>query len=382
MLPGAAVRYIRPMSRLEGWTPSPHLQTAALFAEAPLRLRDGSELSPVRVAYETFGTLNEDRSNVVLVCHALTGDSHVTRHDTGDDAGWWEQTVGPGKLIDTDRWFVLCSNVIGSCYGSEGPSTLRTDTGERWRADFPYPSVSDVVTVQRELLRHLGIERVRLVIGGSLGGQQVLRWTVQYPDLMDAAVAIACDERASAWVIALQDVGRQAIHHALKRQDIPELLDQALATARMIAMISYRTPDDFVARFERAAIHAARANENDLRYEVESYLRYQGDKLVSRFEARSYLRLTRMLDSFDIAEGFVDEQEALAAVRCPICLVGIDSDVLFDAEGPRRLAGKLRNLGKHASFKLLPSRFGHDAFLIEHEKLARLLSTFLEEHLR
>ncbi|MEM6732833.1 MAG: homoserine O-acetyltransferase, partial [Myxococcota bacterium] len=204
---------------------------------------------------------------------------------------------------------------------------------------------------------------------------------VQYPDMVDAAIPIACDERASAWVIALQDVGRQAIHNALKRQEIPELLEQALATARMIAMISYRTPDDFVARFERAAIDHARGTDNDLRYEVESYLRYQGDKLVSRFEARSYLRLTRMLDSFDIAEGFEDETSALKTIQCPMCLVGIDSDVLFDAEGPRRLAGKLRNLGKESSFQLLPSRYGHDAFLIEHDKLAKLIHPFLEQHL-
>ncbi|MEO1175502.1 MAG: alpha/beta fold hydrolase, partial [Myxococcota bacterium] len=185
--------------------------------------------------------------------------------------------------------------VLGSCYGTEGPSSPRPGTDTPWRADFPYPSVRDVVTVQRALLGELGIDRLRLVVGGSLGGQQALRWTVQHPEMVDAALAVACDERASAWVIALQDVGRQAIHHALKHPEVPELLDQALATARMIAMISYRTPEDFVQRFQRKR----RGGDNDLRYEVESYLRYQGNKLVSRFEARSYLRLTRMLDSFD-----------------------------------------------------------------------------------
>lgn len=361
---------------LAGWEASPHLRTATLFENRPLELSDGASLRDVRVAYETYGQLNSDRSNVVLVCHALTGDSHVARHNENDVVGWWDGTVGPGQTIDTERYFVICSNVLGSCYGTEGPSTPKPGTDTPWRSDFPYPSVRDVVVVQHALLHHLGIEKLRLVIGGSLGGQQALQWAVQYPDRVGAALALACNEQASAWVIALQDVGRQAIHHALKHPETPQLLDQALATSRMMAMISYRTREDFVRRFSRKR----RGGEDDLRYEVESYLRYQGNKLVSRFEARSYLRLTRMLDSFDIAEGFETEEEALRAIQCPVCLVGIDSDVLFDADGPRRLAGKLRNLGKDATFKLLTSRFGHDAFLIEHERLAQLIHPFLAEH--
>ncbi|MEL6195524.1 MAG: homoserine O-acetyltransferase [Myxococcota bacterium] len=370
-----------PGSTLSGWKPSTRRKTTTLFRDRPLVLHDGTSISPVRVAYECYGELNDTKTNAILICHALTGDSHVAAHVEDDIPGWWDGIVGPGRLIDTDRYFVVCSNIIGSCYGSEGPSLERPGQRQPWGEHFPYPSVGDAVRVQRELLDHLGIERVALVIGGSLGGQQALRWAVQYPDDMDSTIAIACDERASAWVIALQDVGRQAIHQALKHPNVPELLEQALATARMIAMISYRTPGDFVARFERTAVDKARAADNDLRYEVESYLRYQGHKLVDRFEARSYLRLTRMLDSFDLGEGFETTEVALQRVRAPMCLVGIDSDVLFDAEGPRRLAGQLRNLGKPASFKLLSSQFGHDAFLIEHEQLSKLLTPFLKEHL-
>lgn len=369
------------LSTVSGWSPPPNLRSASLFTSCPLALRDGTKLGPIQVAYETYGTPNAAKSNAILICHSLTGDSHVARHDPNDRAGWWDGLVGPGKLVDTDRYFVVCSNVLGSCYGTEGPATPRQD-GAAWGKEFPYPTIGDVVAVQAALLDHLGIEQVALVLGGSLGGQQVLRWVVQYPDRMRAACAIACDERASAWVIALQDVGRHAIHHALRYPEIPELLDQALATARMLAMISYRTPQDLVQRFKRATVDESRPRDADLRYEVESYLRYQGNKLVTRFEAHSYLRLTRMLDTFDIAEGFDDEVSALGRIQAPLCLMGIDSDQLFHPTGPQRLAGRLRNMGKDANYTLLTSTFGHDAFLIEHERMVALLTPFFDRHVK
>jgi homoserine O-acetyltransferase len=354
------------------------LTTTRLFREAPLVMQDGSTLRDVQVAFETYGTLSRDASNAVLVCHALTGDSHVASHHPDDDPGWWEGVVGPGRLVDTRRFFVICPNVLGSCYGTAGPLTKDPATGEIWGARFPYPAMRDVVWVQRELLLALGVERVALVIGGSLGGQQVLQWAVQYPEAVGAGVAMACNERASPWVIALQDVGRFAILNALKYPDIPELLDQALATARMLAMISYRTPQELSARFGRNEVEPARRAEGDLRYEVESYLRYQGQKLVDRFEAQSYLRLTRLLDTFDVSSGFASVDEALSRVQAPLCLVGIDTDVLFESRGPQRLAGRLRNLGKDAEFRLLSTPYGHDAFLIETPQLEQLLRPFFE----
>ncbi len=359
-----------------------NLERATLFREQPLVLQSGEQLRDVVVAYESYGTLAKDAGNAVLICHALTGDSHVASHHEGDKPGWWDGLVGPKKLIDTERCYVVCANVLGSCYGTYGPSSTNPATGELWGSSFPYPVMHDVVAVQRELLRSLGIERVALVVGGSLGGQQALQWAVQYPDAIGGALAIACDERASPWVIALQDVGRFAILNALKHPEIPELLDQALATARMLGMISYRTPQELNARFGRNEVEKARRTEGDLRYEVESYLRYQGQKLVERFEAQSYLRLTRLLDTFDVAHGFSSLDEALTRVIAPVCLVGIDTDILFDSRGPQRLAGRLRNLGKDAEFKLLSTPYGHDAFFIESQTLTGLLRPFVTRVLR
>lgn len=355
------------------------LHTATLFTDSPFLLEDGTALSPLEVAYETWGTLNAERSNVVLVCHALTGDTHMASHGDGDSDGWWQGVVGKGRLLDPERVFIICANLLGSCYGTTGPNSLNPATGEKWGGSFPYPTMRDVIRVQKALLTHLGIERVVLVMGGSLGGQQTLQWAVEYPEFVGACVPMACNERASAWVIALQDVGRTAILNALRHEDKPELLDQALAVARMLAMISYRTPVEFNKRFERDELDDSRRQGQNFRFEVESYLRYQGKKLVERFEAHSYLRLTRILDSFDISSGFGSVEAALRRISCPVCLVGIDSDVLFDCEGPRRLAGTLRNLGKSAQFKLLESAHGHDAFLIEFEKLNRLLLPFYED---
>lgn len=358
---------------------SPHLQRAPLFADEPFVFESGASLSPLEVGYEAYGTLNAAGDNAVLVCHALTGDTHVASHDGDDDKGWWEPLVGPGALLDTSEHFVICPNIVGSCYGSSGPNEVNPATGEPWGERFPYPTVRDVVRSQKALLDHLGVQRLRLVIGGSLGGQQVLQWAVEYPEAMDAAVAIACDEKASAWVIALQDVGRQAIASALAHPQIPELLDQALATARMLAMISYRTPVEFNRRFERLEVNEDRRDEEDLRYEVESYLRYQGRKLVGRFEAHAYLRLTRLLDSFDISRGYGSVEEALSRIRCPLHLIGIDTDVLFHPEGPRRLAGMLRNLGIDARFSMVRSLHGHDAFLMEFKQIEAMLRPWLAE---
>ncbi|HPC82121.1 MAG TPA: homoserine O-acetyltransferase [Thermoanaerobaculaceae bacterium] len=323
-------------------------------------LECGAVLPEVEVAYRTWGRLTASGDNAVLVCHALTGSADVD--------SWWGPLLGPGRALDTDRDFIVCSNVLGSCYGTTGPASRRPGQRRRWGPDFPPITVRDMVRLQARLLDVLGVRRLRLAIGGSLGGMQVLEWAATFPERVEAIVPVAAPGRHSAWAIGLSEAQRAAIEAdplwegGRYRTGAPPAA--GLAAARMLALCTYRSWESFTRRFGRAAENGDWA--------VARYLRCQGDKLVDRFDANCYVALTRAMDSHDLGRGRGEYGDVLRAIRQPALIVAIDSDALYPPEEQWELAERFPN-GRLA---WLHSPHGHDAFLIETEALARLLTAF------
>jgi len=352
---------------------------------SPLRLQRGGVLERVAVAFETYGELNADGTNAVLVTHALTGSAHAAGVAERDgELGWWDPLIGPGKPIDTERFFVVCSNVLGGCYGTTGPTSLDPATGRPYGPSFPRYTVCDMVEVQRRLLAQLGVRSLRAVIGGSMGGMQALEWAVSHPELVRAVAPLAVGARHSAWAIGLNEVARRAImaDPAWAEGRYPPGSQPAagLATARAIAMLSYRSFDSFEERFGRekravgAAADGACASDGEV-FQVASYLAYQGEKLVERFDANTYLHLTRAMDDHDVAASRGPLERVLGAVRMPALVMGIDTDVLYPEPEVRELARLLAN----ARYERIVSPHGHDAFLIEYAQLAPRLREFLAD---
>jgi len=326
----------------------------------PFTLESGARLPAVRVAYRSWGELDEHGGNAVLVCHALTGSADVDR--------WWGALLGPGRALDPGRDFVVCSNVLGGCYGTTGPTSLRPD-GRPWGAGFPDVSVRDIVRVQAALLDSLGVKRLRLVIGGSLGGMQVLEWALLFPERVQAIAPIAIAVRHSAWAIALSETQRQAIAADPRWRDgnypAEDPPSAGLAAARMVAMCSYRSRASLEPRF-------GRERAGDGRYAVESWLHHHGRALVDRFDAGSYVALTKAMDTHDVGRGRGGWREALATVKAKALVVSIDSDVLYPPVEQEELAAALPD----ARLATLQSPHGHDAFLIEAEAVAELVRGF------
>lgn len=317
-----------------------------------LRLESGERLETT-LAYRTWGALDRERANAVVVCHALTADADV--------AAWWEPLLGPGRALDPDRDFIVCSNVLGSCYGTTGPASVDPRTGAAYGPRFPRVTVRDMVAAQRALIAHLGVRRIRLVLGGSLGGMQTLEWALAESDLVDAIAPIATTGRHSPWAIALGDAQRHAIFAdpswcdgAYEPERPPA---DGLAVARMIAMASYRSPQGFESRFSRSHDGGA--------FTVERWLRAHGDRLARRFDANAYIRLTEAMDSHDVARGRGAYESVLASIRQPALVVSIDSDMLYPPAEQRELADAI----PHAVLRTLRSPHGHDAFLIEAESV-------------
>jgi homoserine O-acetyltransferase len=327
----------------------------------PLELELGGRLPGVVVGYRTWGTLDPDGGNAVVVCHALTGSA--------DADLWWTRLFGPGRALDPDRDFVVCANILGSCYGTTGPASLDPATGEPWHGSFPAITVRDMVRVQHALCERLGVRRIRLVIGGSLGGMQVLEWGLCYPALVEAMVFVASTARHSAWAIGLGEAQRQAIAADPRwrggRYPAEDPPVAGLAAARAMAMLSYRSFPSFEERFAR------RTQEADL-YAVESYLRYQGQQLVDRFDAASYVALTRAMDTHDVSRGRGDFEEVLRGIRQPTLVVSIDSDVLYWPAEQREVA----RLVPGARLAVMDSPHGHDAFLIDVDRLNDMVADF------
>lgn len=356
---------------------------ALLFTpEDPLRLHSGARLEEVTVRYETYGTLNPEKSNAVFICHALTGDAHAAGHREGDKRpGWWDTLIGPGKPIDTDVWFVVCPNLLGGCQGTTGPSSNDPATGEPYGVDFPLLAMSDFVTVHRRLGEHLGIHRWGAVVGGSLGGMQVLEWALSHPGDMDNAVIIAASSRLTAQNIAFSAVGRQAIMrdsgfrdgHFLREGTTPAT---GLGVARMMAHITYLSEDAFSEKFGREAQSGELAHNFGVDFAVESYLEYQGKTFLSRFDALSYLYLTRVMDYFDpfAAPGALD---ALAADPAKVLVVSFDSDWRFSTAHSRRIVRHLEGARIPTSFREIESTWGHDSFLLQIPEYHDTIAAFM-----
>jgi len=336
----------------------------------PLALEEGGTLPGVTVAYESYGRLNARGDNAVLVCHALSGDSHVARHQPDDDPGWWDIAIGPGKPIDTDQYFVLCPNILGGCRGTTGPNSTNPETGRPWGADFPVITVGDMVRVQQLLVDHLGIGRLRAVVGGSLGGHMALAWATQCPERVAGTMALATSARLTSQALAFDVVGRNAILRDPAYQDGQYYANGAgpavgLSLARMLGHITYLSREAMMQKFDAHRLQPRQVQSQfETRFSVGSYLAYQGDKFVERFDANSYLALTMAIDLFDLGDTPGKLAESLRASRCRWLLVSFSSDWLFPPFQSREMVDTLIAEGKPVIYCDVESNCGHDAFLL------------------
>ncbi|MBL6455751.1 homoserine O-acetyltransferase [Belnapia sp. T6] len=360
----------------------------ALFPEG-LALDCGMAIAPLAVAYRTYGRLNAARSNAILVCHALTGDQYMAEpHPLTGKPGWWEAVVGPGRPLDTDRYFLVCANVLGGCMGSTGPRDEMTDAegrplGRPWGTDFPNVTIRDMVRAQRKLVEHLGIERLLAVVGGSMGGMQVLEWAATFPEAIYAAAPIATAAYHSAQNIAFHEVGRAAIHSDPDWREGRYWEDgrvpaKGLSVARMVAHITYLSEEALTRKFGRRLRGASSLTFLEDVFEVESYLRHQGSTFVRRFDANSYLTITRAMDYFDLAsEHGGDLAAAFRGQETRFFVASFSSDWLFPTGGSREIVRALNAAAANVSFVEIASDKGHDAFLLEEPDFHRALGGFL-----
>ncbi len=364
----------------------PHSPVARFGADRPLKLDAGGALSPFQIAYQTYGTLNAARSNAILICHALSGDQHAANvHPVTGKPGWWETLIGPGKPIDTDRFFVIASNVLGGCLGTTGPSSTNPATGQPYGLDLPVVTIGDMVRAQAMLIDHLGIERLLAVVGGSMGGMQVLQWAASYPERVFAAMPIATAARHSAQNIAFHEVGRQAVMadpdwrggRYLAEGTSPR---RGLAVARMAAHITYMSDSSLHRKFgRRLQDRDGRTFSFDADFQVESYLRHQGEAFVDRFDANSYLYVTRAMDYFDLAGDYGGVlANAFKGTRTRFCLVSFTSDWLFTTADSRAVVHALNAAGAQVSFTEIDSDKGHDAFLLEEPEFFAITRGFID----
>ncbi|MCI0754619.1 homoserine O-acetyltransferase MetX [Teichococcus vastitatis] len=350
-----------------------------------LALDCGAVLAPLDVAFRTYGALNAARSNAVLVCHALTGDQYLAeRHPVTGRGGWWEAIVGPGKPIDTDRFFVICSNVLGGCMGTTGPREEMPGEGRPWGTDFPSVTIRDMVRAQKKLVGHLGIARLLAVVGGSMGGMQVLEWAATFPEMVFAAAPIATAPHHSAQNIAFDEVGRAAIHsdpdwRGGRYWEEPGLVPaKGLSVARMVAHITYLSEQALTRKFGRRLRGASALTFLEDVFEVESYLRHQGSTFVHRFDANSYLTITRAMDYFDLAaEHGGDLAAAFRGTQTRFFVASFSSDWLFPTEESRTLVRALNQAAANVSFVEITSDKGHDAFLLDEPEFHAALGGFL-----
>jgi len=357
------------------------------FAEPPneLELECGRKLGPITLAYESCGEMNADKSNCILILHALSGDAHVAgkHHPKDRKAGWWDNMVGPGKAFDTTNYCVICSNVIGGCKGSTGPSSINPATGKPYGLAFPMVTISDMVNTQKRLIDYLGIKQLMCVVGGSMGGMQVLQWAVSYPDMVRLAMPIASTARLSAQAIAFDAVGRHAImaDPNFKNGDYygGPVPSSGLAIARMVGHITYLSDESMHQKFGRD-LQDKTAPEYDFvtEFQVESYLNHQGDEFVKRFDANSYLYISKAMDYFDLTQPCGDLKKVLSAAKAAFLVVSFSSDWLFPSYMSKEIVTALRRNNVDVIYAEIQSSYGHDAFLLEVDTLSRLIVNFLE----
>ncbi len=368
----------------------PHSLVAHFGPDEALRLDVGVDLAPFTIAYQTYGQLNGAKSNAVLICHALTGDQHVANvHPVTGKDGWWETMVGPGKPIDTERYFIICANVIGGCMGTTGPASLHPATGRPWGLDLPMITIRDMVRAQAMLIDRLGIDQLFAVVGGSMGGMQVLQWAALFPERVFAAMPIATAARHSSQNIAFHEVGRQAVmadpewrqgryfDHSIRPH-------KGLAVARMAAHITYLSDEALHRKFGRKLQdRAAPTFSFDADFQIESYLRHQGSSFVERFDANSYLYLTRAMDYFDLAADYGGVlANAFKGTRTRFCVISFTSDWLFATSESRAIVHALNAGGASVSFVEVETDKGHDAFLLDEPELFDCSRGFLDSAAR
>lgn len=350
-----------------------------------LTLESGRILAPITLRYELYGTLNADRSNVIMVEHAFSGDAHAAGLHSPSDAhpGWWEEMIGPGRAFDTDRFCVLCSNVIGGCQGSTGPGSVNPATGRPYGLAFPVITIGDMVEAQHRLLQHLGIGRLYAIVGGSMGGMQVLEWSVRYPQMVARAIVLASTTKLNAQGIAFNAVGRNAImsdpdwrNGDYYGQSVPA---RGLAIARMVGHITYLSSESMRMKFgRRLQERDGFALDHADQFAVESYLAYQGEKFVDRFDANSYIYISKAMDYYDLAAAYGGLDGALGRCTAHFLVISYSSDWLFPTEQSKEIVYSLARTGGEVSFTEIRSPYGHDSFLLEHELQSELIAAFLK----
>jgi len=353
----------------------------------PFELLCGRTIGPVTIAYETYGALNAEKSNAILIAHALSGNAHAAGYHSHEDRypGWWDEYIGPGKAFDTDRYFVICSNVIGGCDGSTGPSSIDPPTGKPYGLSFPMVTIRDMVNAQWHLVRHLGIDSLLAVAGGSMGGMQALKWSILYPGMVRSVIAIATSASVSAQAIAFNEVGRQAIFKdpAWNKGDYygMQAPDSGLSLARMIGHITYMSEtlmhEKFGRRLQESAVSDFDFNREFL---VETYLHHQGFKFVNRFDANSYIYITKAIDFFDLAKDHGGMISAFEKVSSNFLVVSFTSDWLYPSTQVKEIVKALRVNGKNVVYTDIETDKGHDAFLVKNRALEKNIANFLKSH--
>ncbi len=357
------------------------------FAESPneMVLENGERLGPITIAYETYGKLNTNADNAILITHALSGDAHVAGyHSENDDKpGWWDFMVGSGKPFDTDKYFIICSNVLGGCMGTTGPGSINPKSGEPYNLNFPVVTIGDMVKAQKQLIDHLGVKRLMSAIGGSMGGMQALEWAIEYPEMVASVIPIATTSRLGAQGIAFNEVGRQAIFadanwkkgNYLNHDCNPA---HGLVVARMLAHITYLSEESMHKKFGRRLRDRERYGYDfSSDFEVESYLRYQGESFIQRFDANTYLYITKAIDYFDLNRDYGSLENAFKNVNCKFLVISFTSDWLFTTAQSKEIVKALKINRKHVSFCEIPSKYGHDSFLLRNEDMEQMLESFL-----
>lgn len=360
--------------------------SVTLFAPPDdLPLESGRRLGPITLSYETYGELNKDKSNAVLICHALSGDAHAAfgKKDKPEHLGWWDSLIGPGKAIDTDRYFVICSNTIGSCYGSTGPASLNPATGKPYGLTFPVITIGDMVNAQKGLIDFLGIDRLLAVVGGSMGGMQALEWAISYPARVKSCITVATAPYLSGQALAFNAVGREALMADANWQeghyDKGHLPHKGLAIARMIGHITYRSDQSMAGRFGRK-LQQKQDYEYDFKtdFQIESYLKYQGDKFVNRFDPNSYLYLAKAMSYFDLEKKYGSLEKAFGRTEARFLILSLTSDWLYPAEMSKQMVKVLMKLNKPVTYGEIDSPHGHDGFLIDNPQMNDIIRFFTE----
>lgn len=347
-----------------------------------LSLDGGDTLPDIQVAFESYGRLNDDKSNAILILHAFSGDAHAAGIDHEGKTGWWDSMIGPGKAFDTDQYFVFCSNILGGCKGTTGPSSLNPETGRPYAMSFPVITVADIVRLQKMLVDHLGIKRLLAVTGGSMGGMQALQWTVAYPEMVEACIPIATTARHSAQQIAFNETGRQAILADPNFSDgdyyDKTLPARGLAIARMVGHITYMSDESMREKFGRRLRNRQDLGFGfDIDFEVESYLRYRGNQFVGRFDANSYIYITKAMDYFDLSAGYASLGASLERAQSKFLVISFTSDWLYPSYQSLEIVSALRRRNHDVTYCELSSNYGHDAFLVDVGEQTEVVKGFL-----